>query len=259
MRKVTASSDVAERLSKPTAASLSKARTLSASTPSPARVAKSASSGATPRAALKLRVGLAPTRTKAAKGKEAAMSVAASGASSSSQPSHEPEDPAGDHAENGHELEEAVFSDGGVPEDVISSEVTSDITHDDSAAVSEPAEHRDEVLSQSEVHPEQSVDVQLAEGATHVEKQVTQQVPEEEAAHGEGRMNICEEEVAPDTTESHVEEVVSNGDDRKVELLPSPTGNDIEHIVNLLEGTSLSKTRPQSIVSIPDEEITDEY
>lgn len=45
--------------------------------------------------------------------------------------------------------------------------------------------------------------------------------------------------------------VIGNGDFLKVEHTASV--NDIEDIVNLLEGAFIPKPRPQSIVSIPDE------
>ncbi|KAI9567313.1 hypothetical protein HD554DRAFT_2173429 [Boletus coccyginus] len=247
VKKVTLSSDAAERLSKPTAASLSKARTAVPTAPSPARVVKSTSAGApgsTPRGLLKLRIGRIPVKAKEVNTKGGSNPGPAS---VSSEPPQDSDHLVADHIENGHESGTAAFSDVGSPEDTQGhSEVFSDATHD-------PAAER----SDSEVHSEQQAGEHPAEDEAHGHELVTQSLPEEAAPeHEQVRLEV-HEDVVPEPAESHTGEVISNGDSLKVEL--TAPGNDIEDIVNLLEGVSLSKPRPQSIVSIPDEEIPDEY
>ncbi|KIJ66748.1 hypothetical protein HYDPIDRAFT_26174 [Hydnomerulius pinastri MD-312] len=300
VKKATLSSSAAERLSKPTAASMSKARVPvpGGVVMSPGRVGKSVSSGgagghSAPRGPSKLRAGAAPARAKEGKGKDGDGAIVA--ATDASEPSHEPEHLAEDahaHAETGHEpeLEETVVvvEDGIVVEDAEAhaghSEVLSDVAHEESVAASELVEHehRDEevapgceVLPESEHSEQQLLDLQAAAEqrarVEEMEQALVQEAPVAEAAHADVRVEVHqEEEPVPETTESRVDEVptTTNGDEHKAEELlatpsaPAPaTGNDIEDIVNLLEGTSLSKPRPQSIVTIPDEdgEILDEY
>ncbi|KAG6374306.1 hypothetical protein JVT61DRAFT_4329 [Boletus reticuloceps] len=259
IKKVTLSSDAAERLSKPTAASLSKARTPVHAAPSPARVAKftSATTHSTPpRGLSKLKAGRTPVKPQEASTKG---EIKSDRASVSSEPPRGAEHLAADHTENGHETGAAALSDVGSPEDTPGrSEVVSDATHDPAAV--------EEARSDPGVYPEppEEAGKHLAEDEAHDHEHVAQAPPEEvahehmEQVHPEVHLEIREDPV-PEPAESHAGEVVSNGDGLKVEVAAS--GNDIEDIVNLLEGTSLSKPRPQSIVSIPDEdgEILDAY
>lgn len=65
-----------------------------------------------------------------------------------------------------------------------------------------------------------------------------------------------EEQLVANGTQSHEEDVFTNGDGHfTAGPMPSTSGNDIEDIVNLLEATSLSKSRPQSMITIPDEHL----
>ena len=156
--------------------------------------------------------------------------------------------------ENGHESGTAVLSDVGSPEDTHGrSEVASDATH-------EPA--LDQVVrSDPEVHPEQQADERPAEDEVHGQEPVVETPPEEIAReHEQDRSEVdVHEDTVPEPPEPHAGEVIGNGDNLKVEL--TAPANEIEDIVNMLEGTSISKPRPQSIVTIPDEhgEIPDEY
>ncbi|KAH0833124.1 hypothetical protein J3R83DRAFT_12121 [Lanmaoa asiatica] len=249
VRKVTLSSDAAERLSKPTAASLSKARSPVPPAPSPAKVARSTSAGAhgsTPRGPSKLKVGRTPAKPKVANTKEG---ITPDPALVPSEPSRDSDHLAADHVENGHESGTAAFSDVGSAED----------THGHSEVVGSATLHPaadDDVPSDPGVHPEQQGGEHPAEEEARSHEHVAQNLLEEAAREHEQVCLEVREDPVPEPAESHAGEVMSNGDSLKVEL--TAPGNDIEDIVNLLEG---SKPRPQSIVSIPDEhgEIPDEY
>lgn len=173
-------------------------------------------------------------------------------ASVSSELSRDPDHPVADHTENGHESAIAAFSDVGSPEDTHDHpEVVSDIPHD-------PTVH-EEVHPNPKVHPEEQPGEHPAEDETHGHEHVGQTPPDEVSSeHEQVRLEVHEDSV-PEPPESHAGQVLSNGAGVKVE--PIAPGSDIEDIVNLLEGTSLSKPRPQSIVTIPDEdgEILAEY
>lgn len=175
-------------------------------------------------------------------------------ASVSSEPPRGAEHVAADHTENGHEPVAAALSDVGSPEDTHGPSEISDATHDPVAV--------EEARSDPGVYPDppEEIGEHLAEDEAHDDEHVAQVPPEEvvrepmEQVHPE-----VQEDPVAEPAESLASEVISNGDSLKVEVAPS--GNDIEDIVNLLEGASLSKPRPQSIVSIPDEdgEVLDVY
>lgn len=174
-------------------------------------------------------------------------------ASIASDPSRDSDHLAADHIENGHESGTAEFLDVGSAEDMHGhSEVIGDATHDPAADL--------DVHSDPGVHPEQQGGEHPAEEETHSHEHVAENLPDEEVAreHEQVRLEVPKDSV-PEPTDSHAGEVISNGDNLKVER--TTPGNDIEDIVNLLEGVSPSKPRPQSIVSIPDEdgEILDKY
>lgn len=79
------------------------------------------------------------------------------------------------------------------------------------------------------------------------------QDPVEEEVQGEVHE---EEQLVANDTQSHEEDVFANGDDHfTAGPMPPTSGNDIEDIVNLLEATSLPKSRPQSMITIPDEHV----
>lgn len=211
---------------------------------------KSTSSGAhglTPRGPSKLKVGRTPAKPKEADTKEGIKSVPTS---VSSEPSRDSDQLAADHVENGHESGTAIFSDVGSPEDTHGHpEVVSDVAHDPAAG--------EDVHSDPGIHPEQQAGDHSTE-EVHSHEYVAQNLPEEEAVREQVHLEVHDDTV-PEPAESHASEVIGNGDSLKVEL--AVPGNEIEDIVNLLEGTSLVKPRPQSIVSIPDEdgEIMDAY
>jgi len=241
------SSDAAERLSKPTAASLSKARTPVSTALSPPRVTKSASAGPhvlTPRGPSKFKGARAPAKPREAITKEGIRSEPVS---ISSEPSRDSDQPVADHVENGHEPGITTFSDVGSLEHTHSLEVVSNTVHD-------PVTHED-VHSD---HPEQqSVDHPAEEGYSH--EHVKQTLPEEEAVHEPEQVRLqAHDDTVPEPGDSHTGEAIENGGSLKVEL--AAPGNEIEDIVNLLEGAPLLKPRPQSIVTIPDEgEILEGY
>ena len=250
VKKVTLSSDAAERLSKPTAASLSKARTPVPPAAGPARVAKSASTGPhvlTPRGPAKLKVTRTPSKQRDAISKGGRKSEPAS---ISSEPSRDSDHPVVHH-ENGHEPGVPAFSDVGSPEYTHGhSEVVNDTVHD-------PVGHGD-VHSDPGVYPEQQADDHPAEEA-YSHEHVAQNLPEEEAVHEPEQIRLeAHGDAALEPTESHASEAIGDREGHEVEL--AAPGNEIEDIVNLLEGASLLKPRPQSIVTIPDEgEILEGY
>ncbi|KAG9315083.1 hypothetical protein JVU11DRAFT_4195 [Chiua virens] len=224
---------------------LSKAR-MPVSVPSPARVTKSTSAGApsTPRGQSKLKAGRTPTRPKEGDAQEDVRSSP----SVVSEPCGDSDKLVADRVENGHPSGTAAVLDAGSPEETHGhSEVLSEATHDPAA--------EENVHSDPEAHSEQQAGGYPAEEETHNHEHVTENVPEEEAAGAHEQVHVdARDDTVSEPTEPHVE-VIGNGDSVNVE--PTVTGNDIEDIVKLLEGGP--KPRPQSIVSIPDEEgvITD--
>ncbi|OJA11141.1 hypothetical protein AZE42_02383 [Rhizopogon vesiculosus] len=244
VKKATLSSSAAERLSKPTAASMSKART-PAPAASPIRTVKS-STGSThsPRGPSKLRVGLAPAKMKEAKAQQPA--------SVTDGVTHEFDQLESGHAENGHDPEEEVVISEGVAD--LHDEV--DDHGDEVSAVEEVVESVVEVTPEPDApHIEVPVGAvvddahQLAEPDVHVHVQA---LVEESSANGSVSFNgsLESQEVAP-ATEETAHDAVSD---------PDAAGNDIEDMVTMLESVSITRPRPQSIASIPDEhgEIPDE-
>lgn len=170
-------------------------------------------------------------------------------ASVSSQPPRDSDHLVANHVENGHESGTAAFSDVGSPEDAHGhSEVVSDAMHDLAA--------NEEVHPDPEVHPEQHASEHPVEDEAHGHEHVDHTSPEEVAGEHEQIHLEVHKNAVPEPADSHADEVTSNGDDVKLE--PRAPGTDLEDIVNLLEGATVSKTRPQSIATIPDE-IPDEY
>lgn len=174
--------------------------------------------------------------------------------SASSEPSYDPDHLAADHVENGHEPGTAAFEDVGSAEDADGhSEAVVVATHD-------PAADED-AHSDLGVHPEQQDCEHPTEEEAHSHNHVAENVPEESPReHKQTHLEVYEDTV-PEPTESHTGQVISNGNGNSLKVEHTAPGNDIEDIVNLLEGASPSKPRPQSIVSIPDEdgEILNEY
>jgi hypothetical protein len=173
-------------------------------------------------------------------------------ASISPEPLRDSDPLVADHIENGHDSGTVTLSDVASPEDTHGHlEVVSDATHDPAADM--------EVHPDPEVHPEQQAGEHAVEDEVHSHEHVAQTLPEEPAHEPEQVHLEVHEDSVPDPAELHAGEVISNGDSFKVEL--TAPGDDIEDIVNLLEGASPSKPRPQSMVSMPDEhgEIPDEY
>jgi len=172
--------------------------------------------------------------------------------SASSEPSRDSDPLVVDQVANGHESEAVTCSDVGSPEDV----------HDQSEVVSAHDPAADEhVHSDPGVLPEQRESEHAVEQDVHSDYEpVSQNLPEEEEEGEEKEHELVRSKVhkdsEPELAETHAPGVMGNGDCLKVEH--STSGNDIEDIVNLLEGASLSKPRPQSIVSIPDEN-SDDY
>jgi hypothetical protein len=169
---------------------------------------------------------------------------------------HELDHPESGYSENGHEPEETVVSEG-----------TNDL-HDEARnhvdevpalgaqeVVEEVAESIVEILPDAEgTHAEVHVDAMVMDDAppdsepeVHLEALVV-----EPLSHGDVNSNgsVESQELAP-ATEETVHSAMSE--------VPA-VEDDIEDMVVMLESVSLSKYRPQSIVSIPDEhgEIPDE-
>lgn len=185
---------------------------------------------------------------KEAKAQEAATLVA------TNDVDQEPDHLESGYAENGHEPEETVVSEGATD------------VHD------EVHDHIDEVLAVEEVVEEVKesiVEVSPDSEATYVEVHVDAMVADDVP-------QVAEPEVQPealiDESLSHGY-VSSNGSVEFPEVATATGGNghsavsevpavgdDIEDMVVMLESVSISKHRPQSIASIPDEhgEIPDE-
>lgn len=163
---------------------------------------------------------------------------------------HELDHLEGGYSENGHELEETVVSEG-----------TTDL-HD------EVRDHVDEVP----VVVVQGVGEEVVESIAEV-------LPHPEAMHAEVHVDEIAVDDVPQVSESEVEDPLSHGDIdsnglvESQELTPATEKtvhstvsgilaieDDIEDMVVMLESVTLSKHRPQSIVSIPDDhgEIPDE-
>lgn len=182
---------------------------------------------------------------KEAKAQEAATKVA------TNDVDHELNHLESGYAENGHEPEEAVISEGGTD---LHDEVRDQV--DEVPVVEEVVESVVEATPDPEAtHVEVQVDAmvvvdvpQVAEPEVHFEALV-----EESLSHGNDNSNgsVESQEVAP-ATEETAHSPVS-------EEVPA-AGNDIEDMVVMLESVSLSNHRPHSIPSIPDEhgEIPDE-
>ncbi|KAG6330345.1 hypothetical protein ID866_8742, partial [Astraeus odoratus] len=246
VKKATLSSSAAERLSKPTAASLSKARTPISTTPSPSRVAKSISTGATPRNPSKLKVGQAPARAKDAKDKEPmkAATSQASGTSSS------------EVAQVSQGNEQTVCVDGDTAEDLHSHAIaTSEEPHSELSAEPETADPQVESYGVPEPPS------QLPDEPSHVHEPIPEQSslvqdPLLDLDH-EGVNEEAQEEERQsviDATKSHETDALTNGNGYHNDIPATSTiGQEIEDMVNLLETTSLSKPRPQSMITIPDE------
>ncbi|KAL4074962.1 hypothetical protein V8B97DRAFT_1948730 [Scleroderma yunnanense] len=235
VKKMTLSnSGATERLSKPTAASLSKARTPVLT--SPPRVVKSISTGGTLRGPSKLKAGLSPDSAKEAKAKEMAKTTA---------PQIRGDDPAASEPAQNDHTEEAVLSDVDVVEDVHShADVSPKGVHDQPPIVPE-----DGVSEEAEAHA-------ISE-PPHEMPDVPGPRQEDPSPEPPAVQDPVEEEVQEEVTndvQPHEEDVSANGDGHPADVPIAPTaGSDIEDIVNLLEATSLSKSRPQSMITIPDE------
>jgi len=231
---------------------MSKART-PAHTTSPIRAVKS-STGPVPRGPSKLRVGLAPARLKEAEAQQPAHTFDAV---------HEPDQLESGHAENGHDPEESVLSEGvtdlhdeayGHSDEVLAVEETHD--HGDEVPVAEEVVDRVVEVSPTPIQVPVNAAVvddvfQAAEPQVHVEA-----LAEELLVDGNVDSNGSSEsqEVAPAT-----EEIIPSVEEDAVSEPPA-IGNDIEDMVVMLESVSMTQSRPLSIVSIPDEhgEIPDE-
>lgn len=240
VKKATLSSSAAERLSKPTAASMSKARA-PAPTASPIRAVKS-SAGSTPRGSSKLRVGLTPERMKEANAQQPAFAV--------NDVAHEPDHLGSAHYENGHDPQEAVISEGVID------------LHD------EVHDHGDEVPAVEEV-VESVVEVSPNPSVPHVEVPVNAVVVDDVPQVTEPEVHVealVEESLADVNVNSNgsleSQEVTLASQEIAHDAVSEPPAveNDIEDMVTMLESVSISKSRPQSIASIPDEhgEIPDE-
>ncbi|KAG5647369.1 hypothetical protein DXG03_000437 [Asterophora parasitica] len=226
-KKVTLSSSAAERLSKPTAASLSKARTPTA-VPARGGAKPPVRGGAAPQGTAKPRVSTASAATPRNAAAAATATVAVGAAIASVKVAH-----VADEAEEGS---------GHDPESIDASVVDGQAIHAESVT-NDKTPTSDEVV----------VDDEASELAVHSDADAAL---EDDIAVAKSPEPVTEEvetlevDEAPPAADERVDEVKSR----------SQVGDDIEDIVNLLETTSLSKVRPASIASIPDEvsEIPDE-
>ncbi|KAG5341606.1 hypothetical protein C0989_009092, partial [Termitomyces sp. Mn162] len=224
IKKVASSSAGAERLSKPTAASLSRTRTPTAVGMKPTASARSATRGVP---ATRPKTSSAGTLTKKTGTTSTAKKAAAAAVVAEPEPVPEllP-------AENGHQPDEDHIDEH--PEDAVNSE-------------KQPPEQDNSVIGESS--KAEAGDI------------TTDQHLNEKA--GENANNETDV-VSPDNLESHdtpsehsekAEPAPVNDDHEATEVKPEGhVGNEIEDMVNLLESVSISKVRPESIATIPDEE-----
>jgi len=223
---------------------------------SPPRASAITKTKSTPAAAkpkdLKAKTATKPTaRAGVAAGAPAATSVAAE-----QQAPHEEEaevlHPGAEHDEEASgdahtdTHEEPVLSDEGEPGAIAHAEVTSEEHHEELSA-EEPSheeaaveEHTDEGTHDEMEHVDEehlSLNEEHETGAPAVEEHSVEATEETVNGHG-----VDEKATIPGVEIQHVEDA-------------SPAAHDeIEAMVNLLEGTKLTDDRPRSIASIPDEE-----
>jgi hypothetical protein len=209
---VTLSSAAAERLSKPTAASLSKARTPASLPASPART-KTTAAAAKPKA----KATPAPAKTENEEDK-------------TSLPASDP------HAQNGYSAS-AELSGGEIADEI----------HDEHE-LHEP--ERAVIYAEPEPGQEETDRASSPSFPSH-------DLPATEDHESEHEPDVLEEassDLHHDTdadTQPDLEHHESpNGGKAHVYI-----GNEIEDIVNMLEGTPAAKDRPPSVASIPDEEV----
>ena len=180
---------------------------------------------------------MAPDRTKESEAKEVAKTTA---------PQSRDTDPS---ASEPVPNEEAVLSDTDIIEDIHShADVSPEVVCEDQSAIPPDAAVSEELHAISEPSqelpgPPSPAQEDQSPGPSHV------QDPVEEGIHGETHE---EEQLIVNGTLPHEENVYTNGDGQPT--VPT-SGNDIEDIVNMLETTSFSKSRPQSMITIPDEHV----
>ncbi|GLB40229.1 hypothetical protein LshimejAT787_0801000 [Lyophyllum shimeji] len=241
-KKATLSSAVAERLSKPTAASLSRARS---PTSTPARGGAKPPVRGSPamRGPAKPRVSTASTaRTK--QEKPAASKAAATGAAAGAVAETEHEgDPVPE--ENGQHTEPVEAGADDFPDGIHADEVEDAGENEVNMDASQAAEE----LAEGEDNGAVAEPVDHSPDTTAVER--TDDEARSEAELQDSSVDVFSKEV----------EAASAADERVDEVKSRPqAGDDLEDMVNLLESVSISKARPTSISSIPDEvsEIPDE-
>ncbi|KAI6037676.1 hypothetical protein EDC04DRAFT_2701515 [Pisolithus marmoratus] len=233
VKQVASSSSVSERFTKPTAASLSKARTPVSVASTPSRVAKSTSTGDIPRASVKAKVVLSPAAAKDAKAK----GVPKDKTLRSSEP------PAGELAQGGRAGEPAVLSD----------------THD-SVDVSQNGAHNEPV---AERPPEDSRTVselpcQLSDGSSLQDPNPDPPQPVQDNVENGRREDVSEEvdEEQRALIGPHEEDLPADASDQHTDIPAVPAiGHETEDTTNSLESLPVSKSRPQSMISIPDEHL----
>ncbi|EGN98981.1 hypothetical protein SERLA73DRAFT_73557 [Serpula lacrymans var. lacrymans S7.3] len=293
-KKTTLSSSAAERLSKPTAASMSKIRGPTASPAStPPKVAKVSSAGAaghtSTRGPSKLRVGLAPARIKEAKEREAAKRAAANATSHAEKaPLSHPEAEVDEHLVveehhangNGHEEEKYAHLSVLEPEELTDVDPQEHHLHEEhSKVLSEHVEHISLETTEagaaldSEEHPVEilqaleAMEADEASGSSISHPTAVGSPDHGESSHEHDEVEsvavVHDDPSAPQSPEE--EDVFSATPDVDVvrvdEVKSRQAGNDLEDMVTLLESSVpvlSTKPRPQSIATIPDEYEIDE-
>ncbi|KAG6832792.1 hypothetical protein H0H92_009410 [Tricholoma furcatifolium] len=235
-KKTTLSSSVSDRLSKPTAASLSRARSpvvpaaRTSTTTKPAPTTAGRTVAAKPRASV---AGNGAHAKNVAPSASAKVALAAAMAASANSIAAGAEDAASEETgapseENGHE---------------------------------EPGNenHVEEHSESGAVHPEEPLAEASGVSSSSVEPEAVHEPSNGDVAHNETDAHPVIVE-----PESHDQEMEADADAAPADVEEAKSrprvGSDIEDMVNMLEAVSISKPRPQSIVSIPDEvsEIPDE-
>lgn len=230
VKQVTSGGNASERFTKPTAASLSKARTPVSVASTPTRVTKSTSTGAVPRSLIPKAV-LSPAGAKDAKAQGAAKDKIL--------PSSEP--PASEPTQGGRAGEDTVLSNA-----------------HGSVDISQEGAHNDQVTEGSQEDPPAAskLPYPLSDDSSLQNPDPEQLQPVED----EGRdvqEEVCEKQwVAIVTAEPHEDDLPADPNGQHTDIPSAPfIGYEIEDTMNPLEDLSISKPRPQSMISIPDEHL----
>lgn len=229
VKQVASSSSATERFTKPTAASLSKARTPASAASTPSRVAKSSSTGVVPRGSVKTKAVSSSAGKTDAKAEEEAKDKLLHSSEPPACELAQGEPAGGDPAVLSAAQGSVDISQEGAHDDAVAEK------RQDSCAISEPPCQLSNDGPFQDPNPVQ---------AQPVQDSVENGIPEE----------VCEERrVVIEATGPHEEDLL-NGQHRDIPAALA-IAHDTEDTTNSLEGFPIPKPRPQSMISIPDEHL----